>query len=40
MGKGILFSVDLFEKGGIYGLRIHRGAGERTLTKKAALTAL
>jgi hypothetical protein len=39
-GQRHSFSVGLFVKGGIYGLRIHRGAGEETLTKKASLIAL
>lgn len=39
-GQRHSFSVDLLKKGGIYGLRIHRGAGEGTLTEKASLIAL
>jgi hypothetical protein len=39
MGRDIL-SVGLFKRAQFTGLRINRGAGEGTLTKKASLIAL
>jgi len=38
-GQRHSFSVDLVKRAEFTGLRIHRGAGEGTLTEKASLIA-
>ena len=39
-GQRHSFSADLFKRAEFTGLRIHRGAGEGTLTKKASFGCL
>jgi hypothetical protein len=39
-GQRHSFSADLFKRAEFTGLRIHRGAGERTLTEKASFGCL